>query len=137
MALPDLESAMQLILNLSGDGLEHALLEAVETVARNFQTTVAERAQLLPSGRDRVIYSRVVWAKTHLQKAGLLEAKGRGRFRISNRGLEVLKRSPPRVDMQLLKEFPEYIAFVAPRQESSEPPDRALASSTGTPETPE
>ena len=61
---------MQLILNLSGDGLEHALLEAIETVARNFQTTVAERAQLLPSGRDRVIYSRVAWAKTHLQKAG-------------------------------------------------------------------
>ncbi|HYR56828.1 MAG TPA: winged helix-turn-helix domain-containing protein [Myxococcaceae bacterium] len=114
MALPDLESAMQLILNLSGDGLEHALLEAVETVARNFQTTVAERAQLLPSGRDRVIYSRVAWAKTHLQKAGLLEAKGRGRFQISERGRAVIESHPPRIDLQFLKQFPEYLAFQYP-----------------------
>lgn len=114
MALPDLEGAMQLILNLSRDGLEHALLEAVEAVARNYQTTVAERAQLLPSGRDRVIYSRVAWAKTHLQKAGLIEAKGRGRFQISERGRAVVESNPPRIDFQFLKQFPEYLAFQYP-----------------------
>src|SRR5258707_15614409 len=104
MPLPDFQSAMLPILKLSADGRDHTLAEAVETIAREFKTSDAERNQLLPSGRQRIIYSRVQWAKTYLQKAGLLEAKGRGQFRISNRGLDVLKRNPARVDLQVLRE---------------------------------
>jgi restriction system protein len=113
MPIPDFQSAMLPILKLTADGQDHALADGVEAVAREFKTTDEERNQMLPSGRQRLIYNRVGWAKTYLQKAGLVEQRGRGRFRITDRGQEVLKKSPNRIDMAFLNQFPEYQAFAA------------------------
>jgi restriction system protein len=70
----------------------------MESVAREFATTSAEREVLLPSGRQSTFYNRVGWAKTYLLKGGLLERTGRGRFRITARGQEELRAQHDRVD---------------------------------------
>jgi len=41
-------------------------------VAAQFKVTDEERNELLTSGRQRRIHNRVGWAKTYLQKAGLV-----------------------------------------------------------------
>jgi len=46
-----------------------------------------------------------------MRKAGLLEASGRGRFRITERGLDVLAKNPNHINMDFLKQFPEYREF--------------------------
>src|SRR6266852_2845262 len=107
------------ILRLPLDGKGHTLAQGVEAIAWEFKTTEEERNQLLPSGRQRRIYSRVGWAKTYLLKAGLLEARGRGRFRITGRGQDVLKDNPARIDMEFLKRFREYNSFAAQRHDNS------------------
>jgi len=119
MAIPDFQSAMLPTLRLTRDDKDHTLAESVEAIAQEFKTTEEERNQLLPSGRQRRIYSRVGWAKTYLLKAGLLEAKGRGRFMITGRGQDVLKGNPVRIDMEFLKRFPEYNTFAAQRHDNS------------------
>jgi len=136
MPIPDFQSAMLPVLRLAQDGKDHTLREAVEAIAVEFKATEEERNELLPSGRQRRLHNRVGWAKTYLQKAGLLEPNGRGRFRITPRGREVLQRRPSRIDMKFLEQFPEYNAFAALRHDAAEaePSELELPSATETPE---
>lgn len=136
MPIPDFQSAMLPVLRLAQDGKDHTLREAEEAIAVEFKATEEERNELLPSGRQRRLHNRVGWAKTYLQKAGLLEPNGRGRFRITPRGREVLQSNPSRIDMKFLEQFPEYNAFTALRREApeAEPSAPELPSATETPE---
>jgi len=45
------------------------------------------------------------------EKAGLLESTGRGKFRITNRGLEILRSNPTGINTRFLKQFPEFLEF--------------------------
>lgn len=136
MAIPDFQSAMLPVLRLAQDGKDHTLREAVEAIAVEFKATEEERNELLPSGRQRRLHNRVGWAKTYLQKAGLVEPNGRGRFRITPRGREVLQGRPSRIDMKFLEQFPEYNAFAALRHDAAEaePSAPEPLSATETPE---
>lgn len=133
MPIPDFQSAMLPILKLTADGRDHRLAEGVEAVAREFKTTEEELNQLLPSGRQRLIYNRVGWAKTYLQKAGLIEANGRGRYRITSRGKDALKANPNRIDMEFLKQFPEYNAFATAGRSTTEGADPAEVAAVDVP----
>ena len=55
--------------------------------------------------------NRVHWAKTFLQKAGLLEASGRAQFKLTKRGEAVLAENPPVVSDKYLMRFPEFAEF--------------------------
>lgn len=48
-----------------------------------------------------------------MKKAGLIEDTGRGRFRITSRGRDVLKKKPASINMKYLERFPEFQAFRA------------------------
>ncbi len=108
MAIPDFQSAMLPILRMTADGEEHSIAEALELLADAFKTTGEERNQLLPSGRQTTLYSRAGWAKSYLLKGGLLEKTGRGRFRITPRGRDVLKGAPDRIDVEFLGQFSDF-----------------------------
>ena len=111
MPIPDFQSAMLPVLRLTADGSDHTLAEAVELVAAQFKVTDEERNELLPSGRQHRLHNRVGWAKTYLQKAGLVEPNGRGRFRITDRGRDLLRTTPTRIDLRVLQKYPEYVDF--------------------------
>lgn len=113
MAIPDFQSIMLPLLSLAGDGQEHRYRDAVEKLADDFDLPEGERNALLPSGVDKVFANRVGWAKTFLKKAALIAATRRGYFKITDRGREVLSKSPKRVDMKFLAQFPEYKEFRA------------------------
>jgi restriction system protein len=96
---------------MAGDHQEHPNREAIETMALEFGLTDEERKELLPSGRQPRLDNRVGWALTYMRKAGLLEATGRGKFQITDRGLDVLAKNPSHINMKFLKQFPEYREF--------------------------
>jgi hypothetical protein len=102
MAVPDFQSLMLPLLKLTADGEEHSLAEAVERLAQEFQLTDEDRAHLLRSGQTRV-YNRVGWTTTYLKKAGLLQAVGKGRFQLTDRGREVLASRPTGIDVAFLE----------------------------------
>jgi restriction endonuclease Mrr len=49
MAIPDYQSIMLPLLLFAGDGNEHSLREAIESLAERFSLTDAEKKELLPS----------------------------------------------------------------------------------------
>ncbi len=65
----------------------------------------------LPSGRTTRYANRVAWAVTHMAQALLLERPARGVTQITQRGRDVLTKHRDRVDMSVLAQFPEYLAF--------------------------
>lgn len=111
MTVPDFQSLMLPLLQMAADGQEHTVYEAMDALASMFNLSPEERNELLPSGQQSRFDNRVHWASTYLKQAGLLEATGRGRFCITQRGLDVLRHRPDRIDAAFLRQFPEFIAF--------------------------
>jgi restriction system protein len=111
MAIPDYQSLMLPLLQLASDQQEHAMAETVELLAKEFRLTEEEEEELLPSGLESVFRNRARWARTFLKKAGLIEATARGRFRISQRGMEVVSEKPQRIDNKYLRQFAEFQDF--------------------------
>lgn len=111
MTIPDFQTIMLPLLQLSSDDNVHYIHDAVNQLADDFELTEEERTKLLPSGQQPIFYNRVGWSRTYLKKAGLLEDPKRGYFQITDRGREILEDNPLRIDMKFLRQFPEYIEF--------------------------
>lgn len=111
MAIPDYQSLMLPLLKLASDKSEHSLQEATQIIAKEFHLSEEDFAELLPSGRKTRFYDRIGWAITYLRKAGLLNSSGRGKFQITSRGLEVLKSPPPKINVEFLEQYDEFVEF--------------------------
>jgi len=98
MAIPDYQSIMLPLLKFLCDRKEHSLREAIEYLADEFKLTEDERKEFLPSGQQAIFDNRVGWARTYILKAGLLESTKRGYFNITERGLQVLKDEPEKIN---------------------------------------
>ena len=120
MAIPDFQSLMLPLLRLCGDGNEHANKDAVERLAAEFGLTPEERKALLPSGQQRVFENRVAWARAHMKMALLVENTRRGVFRITDRGREVLKNSPEKLNLAYLRKFSEYAVNKVTQQQKND-----------------
>lgn len=111
MAVPDYQSLMLPVLQVAGDGNEHTITQTIDILAESFQLTPEDRIDLLPSGRQYKFDNRVHWARTYLKEAGLVQSTGRGKFCITERGLQVLQSNPSQIDSKFLKQFPEFLEF--------------------------
>jgi restriction system protein len=120
MAIPDYQACMLPLLKLAGDRNDHALKDAVPTLADQFQLTDAERSELLPSGQQLLFHNRVSWANTYLKKAGLLHSSRRGFFAITDRGESVLAQNPSNIDRKFLEQFSEFLTFQSKSKVESE-----------------
>lgn len=126
MPIPDYQLLMLPVLQIAAKG-ETSVPLVEEQVAAKLAITEVERAQMLPSGKQRVLHNRIHWAKFYLGKAGLLETPRRGRFVISAAGRAVLERPPARLDNRFLQGFPAFQEFYRRNQEDSigQPVDEA------------
>lgn len=136
MAVPDFQSLMLPLLRLAADGQEHRLADARTMLAAEFKLTDADREELLPSGRQSKFANRVAWAKVYLAQAGLLLSPRRGHFQISDRGRELLKAPPARIDIKFLQQYPEFLEFRTPKLDG-EVARRGQPADEPEPETPE
>lgn len=118
MAIPDVQSMMLPLLQFARDKEEHKIREAIEHLARHFMNnefklTEEELIRRHSIGGSKIFHNRVRWAKTHLNKAGLVKIPEHGYFQITESGLEILRENPPKIDIKFLKNLniPEYIEF--------------------------
>lgn len=112
MPIPNLQSILLPFLIFASDEKQHFLQECLEHLSSHFNLTENERKELLPSGKQTIFANRVGWSRTHLKKAGLLEYPSRAFFRITHRGLNLLKTKPDKITVSLLKQYPEYLDFI-------------------------
>jgi restriction system protein len=110
MAVPDYQSLMLPVLISSSEG-EVRIGDVVNHLAEQLTLSPEERSALLPSGKQTLFSNRVHWAKTYLSKANLIEITRRGYFKITDRGQDVLRSQPVRIDNNFLAQFPEFREF--------------------------
>ena len=130
MAIPDFQSFMLPMLKLSNDLKARSLAESRDALAQILGITDEERKELLPSGTQPIFNNRVAWACIYLYNAGLLERPKRGWYKITDRGLDILKEDPLKIDVKFLNQFPEFVKFretkkeekVVPGGDALEPP---------------
>ncbi|MCK4393599.1 restriction endonuclease [Candidatus Bipolaricaulota bacterium] len=120
MTIPDYQSIMLPLLKFAGDQEEHSLRQAIDALAQEFQLSDEERKQLLPSGQQEVFKNRVAWARTYMKKAGLLDSTRRSYFRITDRGVSVLTKNPPKINVHFLEQFEEFRHFRSLRHKKEE-----------------
>ncbi|MGR3967525.1 restriction endonuclease [Pseudomonas sp. 910_23] len=118
MSIPDFQSVMRPVLEAVRDGVAIPLSVLRESIADIFQLTEEERKERLPSGHQTVINNRVGWARTYLNKAGLLTIPSKGMVQITARGREALANGPERITVAWLKQFPEFADFHTAKPQS-------------------
>ncbi|AMO37420.1 putative Mrr restriction system protein [Thauera humireducens] len=97
MSVPKYHELIRPLLDLVADGRPRNLREASQELAEQLQLTDDDLAETLPSGYPRYL-NRVGWAKSDLNKTGLIESCGRGLFRISAKGRAALPELPGQLD---------------------------------------
>lgn len=133
MPVPDYQSLMLPLLEALADGSEHGLRELREQIAERLGIADADREELLPSRKQAVYDNRLGWAKTYLDKAGLLETPRRGVYQLTARGRDVLASRPSRIDVAYLSRFPEFEEFRRRPEQDGEPAGNAAEPKPGGP----
>ena len=130
MAIPDYQTIMLPLLKIAGDKKEHSIREAIDHICDLFKLSEQERKEVLPSGRSYIIDNRVGWARTYLKKAGLLEDTRRSHFRITDKGAEVLVKSPTEINIKFLQQFPEFNEFRKKKDDGEEEQEQVIQEET-------
>ena len=101
MAVPKFFEFFEAFLKSLKDGELHTAKEVRAKVAEDMHLSDADLTELLPSGRQTTFGNRVNWARTYLNKAGLIETPVRGRYRITEEGKKALA-SGEKIDLKYL-----------------------------------
>jgi restriction system protein len=113
VAVPDYQSLMLPLLRYASDGEVHTGAESVDHIAWLYKLSPEDRAELLPSGRTRVLSNRTHWALTYLRHAALIANESHGKFRITERGRHVLALKLDKIDKAFLtSRYPEIVDFI-------------------------
>jgi restriction system protein len=131
---PKYNELMLPLLQYASDGEIHHIREASDEIAKHLQLTDEQLNELLPSGKKTKYYDRIHWAKTYLAKAILLESAGRGLFRITQRGYDVLDTNPTEIDNRFLRQFQEFVDFQTPSNQTDTTPSIIEVEEEQTPE---
>jgi len=137
MVIPDYQKLMLPVLKVAALG-EATVPHAAELVADELGLNAQEREIMLPSGKQRLLHNRIHWAKFYMVKAGLITIPRRGIFIANQKGRDLLATGPASIDVDLLKTFPEFLAFyTATAQNSADRSAKGVSSSSDITATPE
>ena len=106
----------------------------VESLSDAFALTSQQRAHLLPSGKQSTFANRVHWAKSYLGKAALIESTKRGHFKATQRGIDLLKNPPPKINIGFLNQYPEFKLFKGVQETNLNAAEEVSQSSPLTPD---
>ena len=115
MSIPAFHIFMLPILKSYSDGKEYPFRKVQEKLSLHFELKDEDLREKLSSGQQTVFASRTGWARTYLKKACLIEPTSKGVYRITDRGLEVLRKKPAKLNSKFLKQFAEFREFITPK----------------------
>ena len=88
----------------------HSAKDVRNNIANSMKLTEEDLAEMLPSGSQRTFDNRVAWARTYLDKAGLIETPMRGKYHITEKGKRALT-SNEKIDLAYLEKSEEFKNF--------------------------
>ena len=110
MAVPKFFEFFEAFLNVLNDGELHTAKEVRHSIAVDMALSDRDLAEMLPSGKQRTFDNRVNWARTYLDKAGLIETPSRGKYRITHAGKQALL-SGEKIDLTFLEKSDTFKEF--------------------------
>ncbi len=112
MSVPSFQQLMLPALQTIGQRYDEISIAGLEDeVVKTLRISPEERNIMLPSGNQRLISSRLNWARSYLSKAGLIELPRRGYCRATDRGRELLAEGVGEIDLGVLGRYPEFVAW--------------------------
>ena len=117
VAVPKYNELMPYVIQALGDGNIHTIKELEAFCVDALQLSVEDRQKMLPSGQKTALINRLNWAKTYLQKAGLVVTPKRGNHQLTDLGKKAFADGPEKVTLNYLKQFDSYNEFMAIKKE--------------------
>ena len=103
MTVPTFEDMMEPMLRGIKDGREYRADELEEIIKESMGLTEDDLSKRMRNGNMTQVRHRLTWTKSYLKKAGLVDSPAYGTAKITEKGLEVLKTNPERIDGKFLK----------------------------------
>lgn len=110
MAVPKFFEFFEAFLKAVSDGELHSAKDVRNNIANSMKLTEEDLAEMLPSGTQQTFDNRVAWARTYLDKAGLIETPMRGKYHITEEGIRALA-SNEKIDIAYLEKSEEFKNF--------------------------
>lgn len=110
MAVPKFFDFFEAFLHAVEDGEIHTAKEVREVIASSMNLSPADRAEMLPSGKQSTFDNRVAWARTYLDRAGLVKTPQRGKYCITAEGKQALA-SGEKIDLKYLEKSEAFKDF--------------------------
>lgn len=110
MAVPKFFEFFEAFLKAVSDGELHSAKDVRNNIANSMKLTEEDLAEMLPSGSQRTFDNRVAWARTYLDKAGLIETPMREKYHITEEGIRALT-SNEKIDLAYLEKSEKFKDF--------------------------
>ena len=110
MSVPKFFEFFEAFLESLQDGEIHTTKEVRDTIEKNMGLSEDDLSEMLPSRKQSTFYNRVAWARTYLDRAGLIETPSRGHYRITDEGNNALK-SGEKIDLHYLERYESFKEF--------------------------
>ncbi len=112
MAVPKYNEFFSPVLRALEDGQIKRALEIRKYALNYLNVSEEDRKQMLPSNTQRLVDNRATWAITYLCKANLIERVAKGKYKITNTGIQVLHEKKDHVEMKDLYQFDSFRQFI-------------------------
>ncbi len=103
--IPDFQTAMLPLLEKMQDGNIYDSNLLRNHAINYFQITEEEKQTKTPNGKQILFFNRIAWSISYLRTGGLIFSPERGKYKISDLGLKVLKSPPKKITIRFLKEI--------------------------------
>lgn len=110
MSVPKFFEFFDSFLKVLEDKEIHSAKEVKAAISKQMGLSEDDLGEMLPSGRQTTFGNRVMWARTYLNKAGLIETPSRGNYRITDEGIKALQ-SGKSVDLKYLEQYDSFKKF--------------------------
>lgn len=110
MVVPKFFEFFEGFLRAVADGELHTAKEVREWLASDMRLSENDCSEMLPSGKQSTFHNRVAWARTYLDRAGLIETPSRGKYRITDDGRTALA-SGEEINLKYLEKSEKFREF--------------------------
>lgn len=114
-------------LKLCTDGKERTVSEIGDEISKQLSLSTEDLQETMSSGQTK-LYNRVAWVKSYFGKACLLDFPSRGKFKITQRGRDLLNTHPLEIRVGTLLQYPEFAAFHKKSNQSLEQESKDISS---------
>ena len=112
MAVPKYNEFFSPVLRALEDGQIKRALEIRKYALNYLNVSEEDRKQMLPRNTQRLVDNRATWAITYLCKANLIERVAKGKYKITNTGIQVLHEKKDHVELKDLYQFDSFRQFI-------------------------